>query len=79
MHDPQYALSQINKEQLAREADGTVVVVDGYNRTNVKEWATANHCYEVIAGDYAFNPEATAKWYHKQGYKTVGQQYAIKI
>ena len=47
--------------------------------TNVKEWATANHCYEVIAGDYAFNPEATAKWYHKQGYKTVGQQYAIKI
>ena len=47
--------------------------------TNVKEWATANHCYEVIAGDYAFTPEATAKWYHKQGYKTVGQQYAIKI
>ena len=39
VHDPQYALSQINKEQLAREADGTVVIVDGYNRTPVKEWA----------------------------------------
>ena len=32
-------LSRISKEQLAREADGTVVVVDGYNRTPVKEWA----------------------------------------
>ena len=42
VHDPQYALSRISKEQLAREADGTVVVVDGYNRTNVKEWAMAN-------------------------------------
>ena len=39
VHDPQYVLSRINKEQLAREADGTVVVVDGYNRTPVKEWA----------------------------------------
>ena len=39
VHDPQYALSQINKEQLTREADGTVVIVDGYNRTPVKEWA----------------------------------------
>ena len=39
VHDPQYALSQINKEQLARETDGTVVIVDGYNRTPVKEWA----------------------------------------
>ena len=39
VHDPNYALSQINKEQLAREADGTVVIVDGYNRTPVKEWA----------------------------------------
>ena len=39
VHDPQYALSRISKEQLAREADGTVVVVDGYNRTPVKEWA----------------------------------------
>ena len=42
VHDPQYALSRISKEQLVREADGTVVVVDGYNRTNVKEWAMAN-------------------------------------
>ena len=42
VHDPQYALSRISKEQLAREADGTVVVVDGYNRTNVKEWAMSN-------------------------------------
>ncbi len=39
VHDPQYVLSRIKKEQLAREADGTVVVVDGYNRTPVKEWA----------------------------------------
>ena len=42
VHDPQYALSRISKDQLSREADGTVVVVDGYNRTNVKEWAMAN-------------------------------------
>ena len=42
VHDPQYVLGRISKEQLAREADGTVVVVDGYNRTNVKEWAMAN-------------------------------------
>ena len=41
VHDPQYVLSRISKEQLAREADGTVVVVDGYNRTPVKEWAMA--------------------------------------
>ncbi len=39
VHDPQYVLSRISKEQLARESDGTVVVVDGYNRTPVKEWA----------------------------------------
>ena len=32
-------MSRISKEQLARETDGTVVVVDGYNRTPVKEWA----------------------------------------
>ena len=42
VHDPQYALSRISKDQLSREADGTVVVVDGYNRTNVKEWAMSN-------------------------------------
>tara|TARA_R100001082_G_C4360666_1_gene159175 strand:+ start:1741 stop:2412 length:672 start_codon:yes stop_codon:yes gene_type:complete len=39
VHDPQYVLSRINRDQLAREADGTVVIVDGYNRTPVKEWA----------------------------------------
>ena len=39
VHDPQYVLSRIDKDQLSREADGTVVVVDGYNRTPVKEWA----------------------------------------
>jgi len=47
--------------------------------TNVKEWATANNCYELIAGDYAMDFERTAKWYAKHGYTTVGQQYAIKI
>ena len=41
VHDPQYVLSRISKEQLARETDGTVVVVDGYNRTPVKEWAVS--------------------------------------
>ena len=39
VHDPQYVLSRISKDQLSREADGTVVVVDGYSRTPVKEWA----------------------------------------
>jgi len=39
VHDPRYVLSQINQDQLARESDGTVVIVDGYNRTPVKEWA----------------------------------------
>ena len=42
VHDPQYVLSRISKEQLSREADGTVVVVDGYNRTPVKDWAMSN-------------------------------------
>ena len=32
-------MSRISKDQLAREADGTVVIVDGYNRPPVKEWA----------------------------------------
>ena len=39
VHDPQYVLSRLNKDQLSREPDGTVVVVDGYNRTPVKDWA----------------------------------------
>ena len=42
VHDPQYVLSRISKDQLSREADGTVVVVDGYNRTSVKDWAMSN-------------------------------------
>ena len=42
VHDPQYVLSRLNKDQLSREPDGTVVVVDGYNRTPVKEWAQQN-------------------------------------
>ena len=39
VHDPQYVLSRLNRDQLSREPDGTVVVVDGYNRTPVKELA----------------------------------------
>ena len=42
VHDPQYVLTRISKDQLTREADGTVVVVDGYNRTPVKDWAMSN-------------------------------------
>ena len=42
VHDPQYVLSRISKDQLSRESDGTVVVVDGYNRTPVKDWAMSN-------------------------------------
>ena len=42
VHDPQYVLARLNKDQLSREPDGTVVVVDGYNRTSVKEWAQQN-------------------------------------
>jgi GNAT superfamily N-acetyltransferase len=46
---------------------------------NVKEWAKANNCYELVAGDDAFDPEATGKWLVRQGYKKVGSHYAIKI
>ena len=42
VHDPQYVLTRISKDQLSREPDGTVVVVDGYNRTPVKDWAMSN-------------------------------------
>ena len=41
-HDPQYVLARLNKEQLSRDPDGAVVVVDGYNRTSVKDWAQQN-------------------------------------
>ena len=33
------ALRKLNADQIEREADGTVVVVDGYQRTPVSEWA----------------------------------------
>ena len=36
VHDPQYVLSRINRDQLAREADGTVVIVDGYTEPLLK-------------------------------------------
>ena len=42
VHDPQYVLSRLNKEQLSRDPDGTVVGVDGYNRTPVKDCAQQN-------------------------------------
>lgn len=46
---------------------------------NVKEWAEANHSYEIIAGDYAVDPNRTAKWLQRQGYEFVGNHYAIKL
>ena len=40
VHDPDYVLkSKLNSDQIEREPDGTVVVVDGYQRTPVAEWA----------------------------------------
>jgi len=39
VHDPSYVLQQLTKDQLAKEQDGSVVVVDGYQRTPIKEWA----------------------------------------
>ena len=40
VHDPDLILkTKLNSDQIAREADGTVVVVDGYQRTPVGEWA----------------------------------------
>ena len=57
VHDPQYVLSRISKDQLAREADGTVVVVDGYNRTPVKEWA---HVKNASMGTE--EPKTTRRW-----------------
>tara|TARA_R110002051_G_scaffold101207_1_gene171982 strand:+ start:1763 stop:2224 length:462 start_codon:yes stop_codon:yes gene_type:complete len=46
---------------------------------NVKEWAKANNCYEVLTGDYAFDTEATGKWLERQGYKKLGNHYGIKV
>ena len=40
VHDPDMILrTQVLKEQIEREADGTVVVVKGYERTPIGEWA----------------------------------------
>ena len=40
VHDPDLVLkTKLSTEQIEREPDGTVVVVDGYQRTPVIEWA----------------------------------------
>ena len=40
VHDPDLVLkTKLNRDQIQREADGTVVVVDGYQRTPVGDWA----------------------------------------
>ena len=40
VHDPDLVLkTKLNTEQIERDSDGTVVVVDGYQRTPVAEWA----------------------------------------
>ena len=40
VHDPDLVLrSKLSADKIEREPDGTVVVVDGYQRTPVAEWA----------------------------------------
>jgi hypothetical protein len=40
VHDPDMVLkTKLSADQIERDADGTVVVVDGYQRTPVQEWA----------------------------------------
>jgi hypothetical protein len=40
VHDPDLVLkTKLSAEQIERDTDGTVVVVDGYQRTPVAEWA----------------------------------------
>ena len=40
VHDPDLVLkTKLNKDQIQREADGAVVIVDGYQRTPVGDWA----------------------------------------
>ena len=42
VHDPDMVLkNKLGSDQIEREADGTVVVVNGYQRTPVAEWAKA--------------------------------------
>ena len=43
MHDPELVLNtKLDRNQIERESDGTVVVVDGYQRTPVSDWAKQN-------------------------------------
>ena len=43
VHDPDLVLkSYLNGKEIQRESDGTVVVVDGYERTPVVDWAKRN-------------------------------------
>jgi hypothetical protein len=40
VHDPDMVLkTKLSSDQIERDPDGTVVVVDGYQRTPVSEWA----------------------------------------
>ena len=40
VHDPDLVLkTKLSADRIERDADGTVVVVDGYQRTPVQEWA----------------------------------------
>ena len=42
VHDPDMVLkTKLSADQIERDPDGTVVVVDGYQRTPVQEWAKA--------------------------------------
>ena len=43
VHDPDMILNtQVLKEQIARDPDGQVVIVDGYERTPIVDWAKQN-------------------------------------
>lgn len=43
VHDPDEVIRlKLKPDQIEREADGTVVVVDGYQRTPIHEWAKAS-------------------------------------
>ena len=43
VHDPELVLNtKLDRNQIERESDGTVVVVDGYQRTPVSDWAKQN-------------------------------------
>lgn len=43
VHDPELVLNtKLDRNKIERESDGTVVVVDGYQRTPVSDWAKEN-------------------------------------